>query len=74
MKTDKQGCSTCPAGQEQYEFITLGVEVSPKFRGQKRVQYDYRTPEGVLFSTVSTSLEVARLKRDNWLKERGLKN
>ncbi len=35
-------------------------------RGQ-RVQYDYRAPDGRLFSCVAKSLEVARNRRDAWL-------
>lgn len=62
MKNDVNGCSTCPAGGEQYEQYH-----SP--RGL-RVQYDYRTPEGALFTCVVKSLEEAREKRDKWLEAR----
>ena len=61
MKTDVRGCSTTPAGQEQYEKFN-----SP--RGE-RVQYDYRTPQGKLFSCVAKSLAEARKRRDAWLAE-----
>lgn len=61
MKSDVNGCSTCPPGGEQYEQYHTP-------RG-KRVQYDYRTPEGVLFTCVVRSVEEAREKRDKWLKE-----
>lgn len=59
MKTDVNGCSTTKAGQERHEEFK-----SP--RG-KRVQYDYRTPQGKLFSCVANSLAEARQRRDNWL-------
>lgn len=37
----------------------------------KRVQYDYRAPDGELFSCVAASLEAARTQRDEWLAQRG---
>lgn len=64
MKTDIQGCSTCPVGQEQYEYFR-----SPLFRNEERVQYDYRHTNGRLFSCVAKSLEDARERRDKWLGE-----
>ena len=43
---DNRGCSVCPAGSENYEVYTT------RLRGKrvKRVQYDYRTPDGELFA------------------------
>lgn len=35
-----------------------------------RIQYDYCTADGTLFSCVSPSLEDARLRRDNWIIEK----
>lgn len=61
MKTDVNGCSTTVPGQEQWEEFT-----SPLFKGN-RVQYDYRTHEGKLFSCIAKSLKDARRKRDAWL-------
>lgn|GEM_PF-2195672 len=63
MKTDVDGCSTTAPGQEQYEEY-----YDASMRGT-RVQYDYRTPEGELFSCVAKSLEAARDRRDAWLVE-----
>ena len=60
MKSDINGCSTCPDGQEQYEQFTMGRK--------KYVQYDYRTPNGTLFSCVKPSLEACRTARDTWMK------
>ena len=60
MKTDTQGCSTCPKGQESYESFFIGR--------QERIQYDYRTAWGKLFSCVAKTLEEARAKRDAWLR------
>jgi hypothetical protein len=60
MKSDVKGCSTCPPGQEQYEIFRHGRKM--------KVQYDYRTPQGKLFSTVSPSLYDARVARDAWLE------
>lgn len=62
MKTDRNGCSTCPIGGEQYEDFEF--QLRP---GEKQVQYDYRHTNGVLFSTIATTLEAARKKRDAWL-------
>jgi hypothetical protein len=63
MKTDVNGCSTTAAGQEQWEeYYSIVLK-------KNLVQYDYRTPEGKLFSCVAKSLEAARAKRDNWLEK-----
>lgn len=61
MKTDKNGCSTCPPGRESFEEFT-----TPK--GNVRVQYDYRTPSGELFSCVAPDLDTCRRRRDEWIK------
>lgn len=63
---DNRGCSVCPAGSENYEIFTT------RLRGKrvKRVQYDYRTPDGELFSTVASSLTECRHRRDEWLSKR----
>uniref|UniRef100_A0A6M3L1K2 DUF3873 domain-containing protein n=1 Tax=viral metagenome TaxID=1070528 RepID=A0A6M3L1K2_9ZZZZ len=61
MKTDVNGCSTTANGQEKYEVFGRP--------GRRRVQYDYRTPEGKLFSCVAKSLTEARERRDQWMKE-----
>ncbi|WP_294590796.1 DUF3873 family protein [uncultured Bacteroides sp.] len=62
MKTDKNGCTTCQSGKEQYEIFTV--------RGKKYVQYDYRTEAGELFACVKSTLEECRQKRDEWLSSR----
>lgn len=61
MITDKNGCSTTIAGQEQYEKFTVG------FGRRKRTafQYDFRNESGELFSCVASSVEACRAKRDN---------
>jgi len=67
MKTDVNGCSTCPPGQEQAEIFwlkRLGKDIA-------RVQYDYRHPDGRLFSCVAPNLEAARARRDEWLRRLG---
>lgn len=58
---NKNGCSTCQPGKEQYESFT--------HRGKKYVQYDYRTESGELFACVKPTLEECRQKRDLWLEE-----
>lgn len=67
VKSDVRGCSTCKAGEERYEEFSASL-----CRG-KRVQYDYRTPDGELFSCVAKTLQGARARRDLWLKEREAK-
>ena len=63
MKTDVNGCSTTTAGQEQYCFYEVRVG-----RADRRlVQYDYRTPDGRLFSCVAQNLDDARKRKDAWL-------
>lgn len=66
MKSDVNGCSTCPKGVEQYESYISQV-------GRKTyemVQYDYRTEDGELFSCCAPSLDEARRRRDVWLTKR----
>ena len=61
MRTDVKGCSTCQVGRESYEtFRTTKGE---------RIQYDYRTQDGDLFSCIAKSLEEARKRRDDWLAD-----
>lgn len=68
MKSDRNGCSTCPPGQEQWERYYSSLA------GGWRVQYDYRTPDGKLFSCIAKSLEAARSRRGAWeAKNRGMK-
>ena len=62
MKTDVNGCSTCPIGTEQYEEYYSQIYLG------KRIQYDYRHTNGVLFSCTATTLEKARAKRNLWFK------
>lgn len=63
MKTDIQGCSTTAAGTEQHEEFFSSISHGV------RVQYDYRTPEGKLFSCIAKSLEEARARRDTWIEK-----
>lgn len=59
---DDRGCSICTVGEERWESFTTA-------RGNERVQFDYRTPDGDLFSTVAESLEECRAQRDSWAAE-----
>lgn len=47
-------------GQEQHEAFNR--------RGKRIVQYDYRHPNGDLFSCVRPDLESCREARDEWIK------
>ena len=67
MKSDRNGCSTCPIGGEQWEEF----EAFWASRGDEtRIQYDYRALDGALFGCIAKSLEEARAKRDEWLRLR----
>jgi hypothetical protein len=66
MKTDVQGCSTCPLGKESFETFYSS------FKKRNLVQYDYRHSDGDLFTTIALDVESARGKRDQWLKNKSL--
>jgi len=66
MRTDVNGISTCARGAESYEEFKSSVT------GKPHCQYDYRTDDGALFSTVAESLTEARAQRDAWIAERAL--
>lgn len=61
MKNDNMGCSTCKSGQENYEKYYSNIDRKYYY------QYDYRTEDGKLYSTVALTLEKCREKRDKWL-------
>ena len=61
MKTDINKCSTCRPGEEKYKKITRD--------GKTFVQYEYRTPDGELFSVVKCNLETARICMGEWLSK-----
>ena len=65
MKSDNNGVSTCRPGEEKFEFF----ETKLGHQSACRLQYDYRTPDGMLFSCIAKSLNEARAKRDAWLAE-----
>jgi len=69
MRSDRNGCSTCPAGEERFETFETKLR-----RGRKitAVQYDYRATSGELFSKVAPTLEDARTLRDAWLRRNQL--
>ena len=64
MNTDRAGCSTCPPGQEQYETFTISFGA---IKGQTRVQYEYRTLDGQLFTCLARDLDDARARCADWL-------
>lgn len=68
MKTDTNGCSKTASGEEQYEIFDTSNSFGLRSKGSM-VQYDYRTPDGKLFTTVASTLELCRKKRDTWLDE-----
>lgn len=65
MKNDKNGTSTCPPGEEKFEIGRIPGRV-----GLTYVQYDFRHPDGELFSTTARTLTMAREKRDKWLDKK----
>jgi len=60
---DDRGCSICTVGEECWDRFTFGAG------NTERVQYDYRSPAGDLFSTSAESLEECRARRDSWAAE-----
>ena len=69
MKTDVQGCSTVKNAEVRYEFFLQGRKCY--------VQYDYRHPNGDLFSTVAEAcgqegLYIVTHRRNKWLTENSL--
>lgn len=66
MKSDINGCSTCPVGKENYEFFTVNLGRNT----YRKVQYDYRHTDGELFSCVANSLDEAREKKNKWLESK----
>lgn len=65
MKTNsinKNGCSVCEQGQENY--TTFRPAYRPK---QAFYQYDYRHTDGELFSIVAPTLEECRSRRNEWI-------
>lgn len=71
MKSDKNGCSTCPIGGEQYEEYKEKDRVNGKLKNIKKVQYDYRHTNGKLFSCIAMTLEEARKRKSGWMIENG---
>lgn len=65
MKSDVNGCSTCPRGEERWEPIKM-----PHNKRVNGVQYDYRHTDGELFSCVALNLALAQEKRDKWLENK----
>jgi hypothetical protein len=63
MRTDKQGCSTCQPGREQWEsfYVNPGT-----IRERLMIQYEYRSPEGALFTTVQSTLAKCIALKDEW--------
>jgi hypothetical protein len=62
------GCSVCEKGREKYTKCVLGA-----FRGRIYYQYDYRHPDGELFSTLRETLDECRTERDKWVQAKNRK-
>ena len=58
----------CAPGQEQHEKFKPAHR-----RGQTFVQFDYRAPDGELFSCVKKTLADCRAARDAWEAGRAAK-
>lgn len=58
--------TTTEPGQEQWETFTAHLSRRP----EQRIQYDYRHPDGQLFSCVKKTLAECRAARDQWLKSK----
>lgn len=62
------GCSLCPAGEENYFLFHPAHRPKQTF-----FQYDYRHIDGELFSTVAPTLAECRIRRDEWLTKKSKK-
>lgn len=62
---NKNGCSVCQPGSENYCTYTTRL----RCKNVRMYQYDYRTEKGELFACCAPTLEKCREKRDAWLKE-----
>ena len=60
---NREGCSVCKAGEENYTPFCPAHRPNSVY-----YQYDYRDKRGNLFSTVASSLELCREKRDKWIQ------
>lgn len=70
-KMTTNGVSTCKAGEEKYTtFRPMTYSSSLSGGGSTFYQYDYRHPDGELFSCCARSLEECREKRDSHFKNR----
>ncbi|GHU68056.1 hypothetical protein FACS189413_04070 [Bacteroidia bacterium] len=62
---NQNGCSVCATGTENYTTFRPVHHTNTLF-----YQYDYRHTNGNLFSTVASTLEECREKRDKWLQKK----
>ena len=67
--TENGQSTTKTPGQEQYQKLTNGTGS----RKKSYIQYDYRHPDGELFSCVKLTLEACRTARDEWLDRKAAK-
>lgn len=63
---NKNGCSICQPGKENYCTYTTKL----KGKRVRMYQYDYRTESGDLFATVAPTLKQYREERDIGLSSR----
>jgi len=60
---NRKGCSVCKEGEENCTTFRPTHRPNSVF-----YQYDYRDKRGNLFTTVASSLELCREKRDKWIQ------
>ena len=56
--------SDCRPGREQHQ------EYYSELAGRRQVHYDYRTPDGTLFTCIDNTLADCQARRNAWLVER----
>lgn len=66
MNSDYNGTARIKTGEEHYEEFN-----HPYRQGRTLVQYDYRSIDEELFSTVAPTLTICRERRDAWLNKQG---
>ena len=61
---NNNGISVCPNGEERYTTFTTK---SSRLKNAKCYQYDYRYTDGELFSTIASTLQECRERKNDWL-------
>lgn len=59
----------CPPGEEVWQRYNVARYPSVSAARRRAIEYNYRAPDGRLFTCTASSLKQARRRRDAWLEE-----